>query len=151
MGGRRRKTHKQRRPRHTLKGGAVEPSFGVDSQLGPGNALWSGASTSGPYSSATGQAIPDPYSSQSGGRRRRGMSAKTLRRMLKKNGLKVSGKKSTLTKRAKKAKLMRGGAAAYLPSRAVAGFSGAGSRGLADYSDVSGGAPRANDVVPLRG
>jgi hypothetical protein len=40
---------------------------------------------------------------------RRGLKAKTLRRMLKKAGLKVSGKKSTLTKRAKKAHLVRGG------------------------------------------
>ena len=40
---------------------------------------------------------------------RRGVKAKTLRRMLKKAGLKVSGKKATLTKRAKKAHLMRGG------------------------------------------
>lgn len=44
-----------------------------------------------------------------GGRRHRGLKTKTLRRMLKKAGLKVSGKKSTLTKRAKKARLMRGG------------------------------------------
>ena len=44
-----------------------------------------------------------------GGRRHRGLKTKTLRRMLKKAGLKVSGKKSTLTKRAKKAHLMRGG------------------------------------------
>ena len=43
------------------------------------------------------------------GGRHRGVKAKTLRRMLKKAGLKVSGKKATLTKRAKKAHLMRGG------------------------------------------
>ena len=40
---------------------------------------------------------------------RRGLKTKTLRRMLKKAGLKVSGKKSTMTKRAKKAHLVRGG------------------------------------------
>jgi hypothetical protein len=50
-----------------------------------------------------------------GGRRTRkskkgGVSVKTLKRTLKKAGLKVSGKKSTLVKRAKKAHLMRGGA-----------------------------------------
>jgi len=38
-----------------------------------------------------------------------GLKAKTLRRMLKKAGIKTSGKKSTLTKRAKKAHLIRGG------------------------------------------
>ena len=46
-----------------------------------------------------------------GGRRRSGASVKTLKRALKKAGLKVSGKKATLTRRAKKAHLkMRGGA-----------------------------------------
>ncbi len=45
-----------------------------------------------------------------GGGRRRGASVKTLKKMLKKAGLKSSGKKSTLTRRAKKAHLkMRGG------------------------------------------
>jgi hypothetical protein len=52
---------------------------------------------------------------------RRGLKAKTLKRMLKKAGLKVSGKKSTLTKRAKKAHLMRGGdaSASAAPSTAA--------------------------------
>ncbi len=47
-----------------------------------------------------------------GGRRktrRSGMSVKALKRALKKAGLKTSGRKSALTKRAKKAHLMRGG------------------------------------------
>ena len=52
------------------------------------------------------------------GGRHRGVKAKTLRRMLKKAGLKTSGKKSTLTKRCKKAHLMRGG---LLPSSPGAG------------------------------
>jgi hypothetical protein len=38
-----------------------------------------------------------------------GLKTKTLKRMLKKAGLKVSGKKSTLRARAKKAHLVRGG------------------------------------------
>ena len=38
------------------------------------------------------------------------LKAKTLKRMLKKAGLKVSGKKATLRARAKKARLVRGGA-----------------------------------------
>jgi hypothetical protein len=41
---------------------------------------------------------------------RRGLKAKTLKRMLKKAGLKTSGKKSTLRARVKKAHLVRGGA-----------------------------------------
>lgn len=45
---------------------------------------------------------------QEGGKRS-GVTVKTLKRVLKKAGLKVSGKKSTLTRRAKKARLMGGG------------------------------------------
>ncbi len=59
------------------------------------------------------QLSPSPVG-QSGGRRHtrrhsKGVSVKALKRTLKKAGLKVSGKKSTLVKRAKKAHLMRGG------------------------------------------
>ncbi len=47
---------------------------------------------------------------QNGGRKRRGASVKTLKKMLKKAGLKTSGKKAALTRRAKKAHLkMKGG------------------------------------------
>ena len=46
--------------------------------------------------------------SQAGGRR--GVSVKTLKRMLKKAGLKTSGRKGALTRRAKKAHLQMGGA-----------------------------------------
>jgi hypothetical protein len=42
---------------------------------------------------------------------------------------------------------MRGGAAQYLPGGASAGFTGNGSRGMADYVDV--GSARHNDVVPV--
>lgn len=51
-----------------------------------------------------------------------GLKAKTLKRMLKKAGLKASGKKTTLKARAKKAHLIRGGvlvAASELQSPAV--------------------------------
>ena len=44
-----------------------------------------------------------------GGRRHRGTSVKTLKKVLKKAGLKTSGRKAALTRRAKKAHLMRGG------------------------------------------
>ena len=46
-----------------------------------------------------------PAGKQFGG----GLKTKTLRRMLKKAGLKTTGKKAALTKRCKKAHLMRGG------------------------------------------
>lgn len=47
---------------------------------------------------------------QDGGRRRRGASVKTLKKMLKKAGLKTTGRKAALTRRAKKAHLkLRGG------------------------------------------
>lgn len=45
-----------------------------------------------------------------GKRQMTGLKAKTLRRILKKAGLKTSGKKKTLRARAKKAHLVRGGA-----------------------------------------
>ena len=45
------------------------------------------------------------------GGRRRGASVKTLKRVLKKAGLKTTGRKAALTRRAKKARLMRGGEA----------------------------------------
>lgn len=46
----------------------------------------------------------------SGGRRTRGATAKQLKRMLKKAGLKTTGRKAALTRRAKKAQLkIRGG------------------------------------------
>jgi hypothetical protein len=47
--------------------------------------------------------------SMEGGRRRRGKSVKTLKRALKKAGLKTTGKKATLRARAKKAHLKLGG------------------------------------------
>lgn len=37
---------------------------------------------------------------------KRGVTVKTLKRVLKKNGLKTSGKKATLTRRARKARLI---------------------------------------------
>lgn len=48
------------------------------------------------------------YPGMAGGRR--GIKAKTLKKLLKKAGLKTTGKKSTLRARAKKAHLVRGGA-----------------------------------------
>jgi hypothetical protein len=46
---------------------------------------------------------------EKGGTKHTGVPVKTLKKLLKKAGLKVSGKKATLTRRAKKARLMKGG------------------------------------------
>ncbi len=47
--------------------------------------------------------------SENGGTKHTGVPVKTLKKLLKKAGLKVSGKKATLTRRAKKARLLKGG------------------------------------------
>ena len=47
----------------------------------------------------------------------RGTSVKTLKRMLKKAGLKTTGRKAALTRRAKKAHLLKGGGPPTLPQR----------------------------------
>jgi len=57
-----------------------------------------------------GNMVPAGTQFNGGKRQMTGLKAKTLRRMLKKAGLKVSGKKATLRARAKKARLVRGGA-----------------------------------------
>jgi hypothetical protein len=46
---------------------------------------------------------------QDAGTKHTGVPVKTLKKLLKKAGLKVSGKKATLTRRAKKARLLGGG------------------------------------------
>lgn len=93
-----------------------------------------------------------PTESTEGGRRHRGLKAKTLRRMLKKAGLKVSGKKSTLTKRAKKAHLMRGGvdsfSSAARPSPAAFGTNMSG--GGASFPSFAEPAP-ASGLASLKG
>jgi hypothetical protein len=61
--------------------------------------------------------------------RRRTLKAKTLRRLLKKKGMKTTGKKSTLMKRLK----MKGGMLGYMP------LGGSGD----EVSKVSGGRRRS--------
>jgi hypothetical protein len=78
------------------------------------------------------------------------MTAKAMKRVLKKNGMKVSGKKATLTKRMKKARLMKGGASQEIAPRASAGFTGKGAEaGIGGYQDV--GTPMPGGVVKLSG
>ena len=60
-----------------------------------------------------------------------GLKAKTLKRMLKKAGLKTTGKKATLRARAKKAHLVRGGylaGMAHVQNAEVAGSATGGRR-----------------------
>jgi len=56
-----------------------------------------------------------------GGAKRRGVPVKTLKKLLKKAGLKTSGKKAALTRRAKKARLMKGGDGNGEPATVVLG------------------------------
>jgi hypothetical protein len=69
------------------------------------------------------------------GGRRGGIKTKTLRRMLKKAGLKTSGKKATLRARCTKAKLMSGG---YL--------AGMGHIGNAETAATTGGRRRRRSL-----
>jgi hypothetical protein len=93
-----------------------------------------------------GKPVPDPVPLTGG--RRKTIKMKDIKKMLKKNGLKTTGRKSTLLKRMKKAKIMKGGAD-YLPSAgASAGFTGTGIRGMGIYTDTS--TPMNAGVVPLK-
>ena len=95
-----------------------------------------------------------------GGRRRSGVKAKTLRRMLKKAGLKTSGKKATLTKRCKKAHLMRGGILPTSPGAGgPAGYpfdAGMVQRGghygaVSSFSSMEEPAPASGQIPSLKG
>jgi hypothetical protein len=52
---------------------------------------------------------PANYGGEQMGGKRRGVPVKTLKKILKKAGLKTTGKKAALTRRAKKAKLVKKG------------------------------------------
>jgi hypothetical protein len=54
---------------------------------------------------------------EKGGTKRTGVPVKTLKKLLKRAGLKVSGKKATLTRRAKKARLLKGGLPEFVNKR----------------------------------
>ena len=88
----------------------------------PADPVGTCTATDGSTSQTTESACTGLWTAPTGGRRHRGIKTKTLRRMLKKAGLKVSGKKATLTKRCKKAHLMRGGESSPLapPSTSAA-------------------------------
>ena len=87
------------------------------------NTTTAGDGTQIPAAGATFTPMSGPGGMYGG--RRGSIKAKTLRRMLKKAGLKTSGKKATLTRRANKAHL-RGGS---LAGGIVSGASSAGTVG----------------------
>ena len=60
------------------------------------------------------------------GGKRSGASVKTLKKVLKKAGLKTTGKKATLTRRAKKARLVGGGKFTDALEEAAKGVAAAG-------------------------
>ncbi len=145
-GGRRRRSGKK-----TMKGGNM---FGVGGVITAGALEYKTVTNNGGTdASQIGKSDINPGPLLSGGRRRstrrRGMTAKAMKRILKKNGMKVSGKKATLTKRMKKARLMKGGSPQeMIAPRASAGFTGVGAEaGIGGYQDV--GTPMPGNVVKL--
>ena len=148
-----RKGTKKRRGGGNCNGGNVTMNGGMYGFGGPlggttAGADWTKVSDNQNINSQTLQPESDPVPLTGSGRKT--MKMKDIKKMLKKNGLKTTGRKSTLLKRMKKAKIMKGGSyAGMIPSQAASsGFVGTGSRGLADAVDVS--TPRNGDVVPLK-
>lgn len=117
MGGSRRKTRGRR-----MRAGA----YGVGAPITVGT-LENKAAYTGPVNSA-GDAVPDPTDPQGGYTGIGGRRRKTRK-----------GRKAT-----RKTRKMRGGSASMGATKATAGFSGSGSRGLADYSDVNAPGPGTN-------
>lgn len=138
------RTRKQRK----VRGGAVLPGFG--GTIGTAGAIYEGSSLATPYSSSSGGPIPDPYAGTGG---RRGMSVKAMKKLLKKAGLKTTGKKAALTRRLKKiGRGMRGGAsenanAGSIPApTASGGYTGQGIAGLISLTPLGGSV--SNHVTP---
>jgi hypothetical protein len=99
---------------HLVRGGEAPTGMSLGSAeqsapVGGGNSS---------YSSMEGPGVVGASYMLTGGRRG-GVKAKTLKKLLKKAGLRTSGKKSTLRARAKSAHLIRGGMSSF-PSNEVA-------------------------------
>jgi hypothetical protein len=104
---------------YTMSLGSAEESMPVGSQAGGG---WAGdGNASYPTMEGPGL-VGQSYMLATGGRRRRSLKTKSLKKLLKKAGLKTSGKKSTLTKRAKSAHLLGGAATSSSGSNEQAGL-----------------------------
>ena len=86
--------------------GSAEESQPVPGQAGGGYAGDSNQS----FATMEGPGLVGQSYMLATGGRRHGIKTKSLKKLLKKAGLKTSGKKATLTKRAKSAHLIRGGA-----------------------------------------
>lgn len=140
-----RKGTKKRRGGGNCNGGNVTMNGGMYGFGGPLGGTTAGA-TWGPVTD--NEFINSETLQPLKGAGRKTMKIKDIKKMLKKNGLKTTGRKSTLLKRMKKAKIMKGGANMIPSQAASSGFVGTGSRGLADAVDVS--TPRNGDVVPLK-
>ena len=122
--------------RKRTRGGALLPSF--NGAIGTNGADWGTANVAaGANGRSSAGDVPLPnYTGNyaaAGGRRKksRKVTAKAIKRVLKKAGLKTSGSKRTLTKRARKARLMGGGLVAGNP---YGSYTGTGSAGLADQA-----------------
>lgn len=127
--------------RHKLKGGSFYGAA-VDPALGTAGLAYPAVTNNGGMNAGE-----IPASDISGGRRRgKGMTTKAMKKLLKKAGMKTTGKKAALTRRLKKG--MRGGGGGLIPSQAAsAGFTGMGTAGLISPVDVS--TARAGGVVPV--
>ena len=80
-----------------------------------------------------------PYGEGQMGGKRRGVPVKTLKKILKKAGLKTTGKKAALTRRAKQAKLVKKGGES--PSGVVVNTSGNNDNNI-DPTGTEGGRKR---------
>ncbi len=132
---------------NTMRGGNF---YGVGQPINAGNIEYTKVPNLS-ANSATGQLGPADTGAMNGGRRKtKRMTMKNIKKMLKKNGLKTTGRKSVLLRRMKKAKIMKGGAN-MIPSQAASsgyvGSEGNVTRGMLPVTDVS--TPKFNDVTPL--
>lgn len=134
--GRRRRSSKKSRK---MRGGNF---YGVGSAIAPG-AIEYNAVPNLSANSATGQLGPADTGAmpKTGGKRHSRKHKKNLYNDVE--GGKRKRKPRRMTRRFK----IYGGATSVLPAKASAGFTGDGSRGLANYVDVGTGMP--NGVVPL--
>lgn len=130
-GRRRRSTKKSRKMRGgNFYGAAVDPSLGVGNLARP-------AVVNASADPVTGKLGPADTGAMNGGRRRRSRKGKSLYADIFKGGRK---KRKTMRRRK-----LYGGANQMIPGNSSAGFTGEGSRGLANYVNV--GSARANDVL----
>lgn len=132
----------RRRRSRKMKGGNFYGFTGALDGTTAG-AGWGAVDNSLNYNSETGKPIPDPFSTKTGGKRK---SKKHSKKNLYADVM--GGKKGKKSRKVTRRRKMYGGVSQILPAKASAGFTGEGSRGLADYKDVGTGMP--NGVVPLK-